>query len=84
MTIKPFRENDIKGAAELAYPVWGEEHSGEGRAKEFGMLMSDISSAMAGMAPHTPSRWWTTRARWWPASLAVTSPRTTDTTAGFT
>ncbi len=40
MTIEKFTEKDIKEAVELAYPVWGLEHSQNG-GKEFGMLMCE-------------------------------------------
>lgn len=39
MKIETFTENDIREAAELAYPVWGVGHAGSGRGEEFGLLM---------------------------------------------
>lgn len=41
MKIVQFTENDIREAAELAYPVWGNGHADSGRGKEFGMLMCE-------------------------------------------
>ncbi len=39
MEIQKFTELDIKEAAELAFPIWGEEHAKNG--KEFGLLMCE-------------------------------------------
>lgn len=41
MKIEIFTEEDIKGAAELAYPIWGIGHADSGRGKEFGVLMCE-------------------------------------------
>lgn len=40
MKIELFKEVDIKEAAELAFPVWGEEHARNG-GREFGLLMCE-------------------------------------------
>ena len=41
MKIDFFTEEDIREAALLAYPVWGEEHAANGQGKEFGLLMCE-------------------------------------------
>ena len=41
MKIDIFTEEDIREAALLAYPVWGEEHAANGQGKEFGLLMCE-------------------------------------------
>lgn len=41
MKIEKFTENDIREAAELAYPIWGVGHGESGRGKEFGQLMCE-------------------------------------------
>lgn len=41
MTIEKFTEEDIREAAELAYPVWGEGHAADGQGEEFGLLMCE-------------------------------------------
>lgn len=41
MTIEKFTEKDIREAAVLAYPVWGEEHAANGKGKAFGLLMCE-------------------------------------------
>lgn len=41
MRIEQFTENDIREAAELAYPIWGVGHADNGRGKEFGVLMCE-------------------------------------------
>lgn len=41
MRIEQFTENDIREAAELAYPVWGVGHADNGRGKDFGVLMCE-------------------------------------------
>lgn len=41
MRIEQFTENDIREAAELAYPVWGMGHADNGRGKDFGVLMCE-------------------------------------------
>lgn len=41
MKIEKFTEEDIREAAELAYPVWGEGHAANGNGREFGLLMCE-------------------------------------------
>lgn len=41
MTIEKFTEEDIREAAELAYPVWGKGHAANGQGDEFGLLMCE-------------------------------------------
>ncbi len=41
MKIERFTEEDIREAAELAYPVWGEGHAAGGNGREFGLLMCE-------------------------------------------
>lgn len=41
MRIEKFTEEDIKEAAKLAYPIWGEGHAANGNGKEFGLLMCE-------------------------------------------
>ncbi len=41
MKIEKFTESDIREAAELAYPVWGVGHAGNGNGREFGLLMCE-------------------------------------------
>ena len=41
MTIEIFTEEDIREAAFLAYPVWGEGHAANGQGEEFGLLMCE-------------------------------------------
>ena len=40
MKIETFTEEDIREAAQLAYPVWGEGHAANGQGEEFGLLMA--------------------------------------------
>ena len=35
MIIERFTEDDIREAAQLAYPVWGEGHAANGQGEEF-------------------------------------------------
>ena len=41
MKIEIFTETDIKEAARLAYPVWGEGHASNGQGERFGLLMCE-------------------------------------------
>lgn len=41
MKIVKFAENDIREAAELAYPIWGKEHANGGNGRRFGLLMCE-------------------------------------------
>ena len=41
MKIQIFTEEDIREAAHLAYPVWGEGHAANGQGEEFGLLMCE-------------------------------------------
>lgn len=41
MKIERFTEADIREAAVLAYPVWGEGHAANGQGEEFGLLMCE-------------------------------------------
>ena len=41
MKIETFTEEDIREAAHLAYPVWGEGHAANGQGEEFGLLMCE-------------------------------------------
>lgn len=41
MTIEQFTEKDIKEAALLAYPTWGEGHAANGQGRDFGLLMCE-------------------------------------------
>jgi len=41
MIIERFTEDDIREAAYLAYPVWGEGHAANGQGEEFGLLMCE-------------------------------------------
>ena len=41
MKIEIFTEEDIREAAHLAYPIWGEGHAANGQGEEFGLLMCE-------------------------------------------
>ena len=41
MIIERFTEEDIREAAHLSYPVWGEGHAANGQGEEFGLLMCE-------------------------------------------
>ena len=41
MIIETFTEDDIREAALLAYPIWGEGHAANGQGEEFGLLMCE-------------------------------------------
>ena len=59
MKIETFTENDIREAAELAYPVWGVGYADSGRGKDFGLLMCEyiVRYGFDGVAAFKSDEW---------------------------